>query len=458
MAAPASLQFPSPSEAALKLQYVGKNVRSLPMPAAVLDAAVIRQNCKHMLETAKVLGLGFRAHIKTHKTVQLSRLQVGEDSRDIRLLVSTVSEAEHLVPWLLGCVKDGKSVNIIYGLPVAPSQIPRLANVAHVIGSGSVTFLVDHPAQVQNLISFATASPTNWPGSISVMFKIDAGYHRAGLSPKSSLLEKLTTTASSSPTIFISGVYCHMGHSYSSSSPAEALTFLRDELTEAVSGAETVLSALPSPPSTPLIISIGATPTATATQNFFTTPEGAEVATLIASVKEAFQLEIHAGVYPVLDMQQLATAARPASIDSSPRLSTANLGLRIMAEVASVYEEREKPEALVCAGSIVLGREPCKSYSGWGVVTPWTEQGDAEEKKVYDPSGEKTGWIVGRISQEHGILTWEGPSAGIRELKVGERVMIWPNHACMAGPSFGWYCVVDGGEVVTDIWVRCRGW
>ncbi|KAG8630558.1 hypothetical protein KVT40_002177 [Elsinoe batatas] len=458
MSIPTSFSLPVPSEAALKIQYVGKNIRTLPTPAAIIDAAVVRQNCKHMLDTAKALGLGFRAHVKTHKTVQLSRLQVGEESRDIRLLCSTVSEAEHLVPWLMECVREGKVVNIIYGLPVAPSQIPRLAQVAHILGPGSVSFLVDHPAQVQNLISFATASPTSWPGPISIMFKIDAGYHRAGVAPKSNLLNKLTIAASSSPTIFISGVYCHMGHSYSSSSPTEALTFLRDEIQEAVSGAETVLSALPTPPASPLIISVGATPTATATQNLLSPPEGSEVATLIDAVKEKFQLEIHAGVYPVLDMQQLATAARPASIDASPRLTTDNLGLRIMAEVASVYEEREKPEALICAGSIVLGREPCKSYPGWGVVTPWRESGEEEEGKVYDPAGDKTGWMVGRISQEHGILTWEGSGQGVRKLTVGEKVMVWPNHACMAGPSFGWYFVVDGGEVVSDVWVRCRGW
>ncbi|TKX24533.1 hypothetical protein C1H76_3141 [Elsinoe australis] len=459
---PTSLLNPLSSEAAVRLKYVGKDVRFVPAPAAIIDAAVVRRNCKDMLDTVEALGVGFRAHVKTHKTVQLAKHQVGDRTKDIRLLCSTVSEVEHLVPWLLDSKGEGKSVNVIYGLPVAPSQIPRLADIAHALGPGSITFLVDHPTQVQNLISFATASSTNWPGSISIMIKIDAGYHRAGLAPKSALLTKLTTTAASSPTIFVSGVYCHMGHSYSSSSTAEALSFLHTELSEAVSGAETVLSSLPSPPSSPLIISIGATPTATATQNLLSSSEGAEVAALISHVKEAFQLEIHAGVYPVLDMQQLATAARPSTIDATPRLSTENIGLRIMAEVASVYEEREKPEALIAAGSIVLGREPCKSYDGWGVVTPWREDGDeGNSGKVFDPVGDKTGWMVGRISQEHGILTWEGPSEGHRALRIGEKVMIWPNHACMAGPSFGWYFVVDSevsGEIVSDIWVRCRGW
>jgi hypothetical protein len=33
----------------------------------VLDAAVVRRNCKLMLDTARELGVGFRAHVKTHK-------------------------------------------------------------------------------------------------------------------------------------------------------------------------------------------------------------------------------------------------------------------------------------------------------------------------------------------------------------------------------------------------------
>ena len=139
-------------------------------------------------------------------------------------------------------------------------------------------------------------------------------------------------------------------------------------------------------------------------------------------------------------------------------LSFADLGLRALVEVVSVYNERAQPEAMIAAGSIALGREPCKSYPGWGVVTSWPEN----DGKVYDPEGEKKGWIVGRISQEHGVLSWEGPVEEVRRLEVGQKLMVWPNHACMCGPSFGWYLVVDSeqgdGETVVDVWTRWRGW
>ncbi|KAF2155370.1 hypothetical protein K461DRAFT_222633 [Myriangium duriaei CBS 260.36] len=458
----ASLQYPAPSAAGLKLNYLGQHVSSLPTPAAIIDAAVVRRNCAFMHDAVRSLDVGFRAHVKTHKTVELAQLQVGRDTKDIRLLVSTVAEAEHLVPWLVERRTQGAKVNIIYGLPVAPSTVPRLAQVAHLLGPGSVTLLVDHPQQVVHVQEFVRSNKNAWPGPVSVVVKIDAGYHRAGIKPGSDVLSKIASAAADQTLVSIAGVYAHMGHSYSSSSPTEALNFLKGELSEALAGAEALQSHLSEPPKQGMIISIGATPTATATQTLLASDEGGEVAKLIASIKQRFQLEIHAGVYPVLDMQQLATAARPATIDKQSRLKTENIAIRIMVEVASLYDERDKPEALICAGSIVLGREPCKSYPGWGVLTPWSQHAGEEQSRIYDPTSDKTGWIVGRISQEHGILTWEGPPVGVRQLEIGQKVMVWPNHACMAGPSFGWYFVVDSDsddkDIVRDVWIRCRGW
>lgn len=66
---PAPSQHPTPSLAALQLQYIGKNISEVAAPAAIVDAAVVRRNCKLMLETASELGLGFRAHVKTHKVI-----------------------------------------------------------------------------------------------------------------------------------------------------------------------------------------------------------------------------------------------------------------------------------------------------------------------------------------------------------------------------------------------------
>jgi D-serine deaminase-like pyridoxal phosphate-dependent protein len=71
---------------------------------------------------------------------------------------------------------------------------------------------------------------------------------------------------------------------------------------------------------------------------------------------------------------------------------------------------------------------------------------------------EHVGWTVGRVTQEHGILAWNGKAGEEERLEVGQKVRIWPNHACIAGVGFGWYLVVDGGDEIVDVWPRWRGW
>lgn len=58
---------PVPATSALKLQFVGQRIDDVQAPAALVDAAVVKRNCKLMLETVEKLGVEFRAHVKTHK-------------------------------------------------------------------------------------------------------------------------------------------------------------------------------------------------------------------------------------------------------------------------------------------------------------------------------------------------------------------------------------------------------
>lgn len=74
MSTPSSFLYPSPSPSALQLHYIGKSLSEIQPPAAILDLAVIRRNCQHMLETTKKLQVGFRAHVKTHKVFYLPYL------------------------------------------------------------------------------------------------------------------------------------------------------------------------------------------------------------------------------------------------------------------------------------------------------------------------------------------------------------------------------------------------
>ena len=51
----------------VKAPYLGKTLHDVSTPSAVLDLAKLEVNCQRMLEATHRLGLGWRAHIKTHK-------------------------------------------------------------------------------------------------------------------------------------------------------------------------------------------------------------------------------------------------------------------------------------------------------------------------------------------------------------------------------------------------------
>lgn len=84
-------------------------------------------------------------------------------------------------------------------------------------------------------------------------------------------------------------------------------------------------------------------------------------------------LEVHAGGYAMMDLQQLAVS-QGLSTPASNLTSWDDLALTILAEKRSVYtgpgEDGKSPDVLVNAGALALGKEKCDGYSGWSMVTP----------------------------------------------------------------------------------------
>jgi hypothetical protein len=59
--------IPLPSKASLVQQYVGKSLKDIPLPAAVLDIAAVKRNCKGMLDAMNELGWPLRVAVGNHK-------------------------------------------------------------------------------------------------------------------------------------------------------------------------------------------------------------------------------------------------------------------------------------------------------------------------------------------------------------------------------------------------------
>ncbi|EAQ93139.1 hypothetical protein CHGG_01374 [Chaetomium globosum CBS 148.51] len=412
----------------LRAKFLGKTLNEVPTPSVILDLAKVEVNCERMLEATERLGLLWRAHIKSHK--------------------------------------------VLFSFPLFPSALPRLATFTHVLGPGTLSLMIDHPSQLTTL----TAHPLPHPPQI--FLKIDTSYGRAGVPPHTPACSALIAAALEAErrgVCSLLGIYSHAGHSYAAREGVEdVLGYLADEFRGLAGVAREIVAvrggaAGAGGEKKRLVLSVGATPTATVVQQegvFSSSSGGGEVGRLVGELKgEGFALEVHAGVYPTLDMQQLATHARDASL-----MTADDIAISVLAEVASLYPGRGAngtTEALINAGTLALGREPVadkgkvpgEAYAGWGFIMPWGLDNPVpgpDFPRVHD------GWRVGRISQEHGILTWQGNGDEV-PLQYGQRVRVWPNHSCIAGSGFDWYLIVDSrnkgreSEVV-DVWPRWHGW
>ncbi|KAL4793098.1 fungal-specific transcription factor domain-containing protein [Aspergillus venezuelensis] len=194
------------------------------------------------------------------------------------------------------------------------------------------------------------------PQSWSVFIKVDVGSSRAGLPSDSDALPSLIKRVESSSSTTLYGFYCHAGHSYGCRDKQSAEAILHDELNGVCRAAELV-----SRDRGPLVLAIGATPTAHS------------IKAIKATLPEKCTLELHAGNFPANDLQQVSTGL----VDRSQQ------AVRVLADICSVYPDRN--EALANAGVIALSRET-SAVPGFGEVVGYP------------------GWIVVRLSQEHGII------------------------------------------------------
>ncbi|KAJ7484688.1 putative serine dehydratase domain-containing protein [Mycena latifolia] len=364
-----------PQKAALVSEFVGASLESLRTPAIVIDRSLFQNNCLRMLQNATEWGATLRSHLKTHKTVEGTRLQLVEgEYKTHAVVVSTLMEAWEVVQG--GLVKDGTVKDILYGLPVAINKVADLT-------APVVRLMVDNPDQIRFIEEFekARASPRKWS-----VFR----------------LRPFLKSLFDSPAIYVYGFYIHAGNAYASTSASDAESFLSSEV------------------HAPFVLSVGSTPTAHAA----TAESRAALSTLLHG-----KLELHAGNYPMLDLQQQHT-----SLVSADRIAQ-----KVLASVISYYPARGADgadEAMCDAGCIAMSKDTGPS-GGFGDV-------------VGRP------WKLTRMSQEHGILT---PTAAGATLQLGEMVEIVGQHACLIAAAYPWYYVVEnGGRTVVDVWVPWKGW
>jgi D-serine deaminase-like pyridoxal phosphate-dependent protein len=167
-------------------------------PAFLVDRATVARNCESMRDKARASGVAFRPHVKTHKTVEIGRMQHGGFPGPIT--VSTLAEAEAFAA-------DGAR-DITYAVPIAPEKLHRVASLAARMERLNV--LVDSERALHAIEEFAEAHRVTF----DVFLKVDCGYHRAGVDPGSPDSVRLALALARSEAIRFQGLLTHAGHSY----------------------------------------------------------------------------------------------------------------------------------------------------------------------------------------------------------------------------------------------------
>jgi D-serine deaminase-like pyridoxal phosphate-dependent protein len=214
---------------------------ALNTPALVLDRDALERNISAMAAFARRGGLALRPHAKTHKCVEIARLQL--EAGAVGLCCAKLGEAE-----VLG---EGGINSILVTSPVVtPQAIERLIALHERIADVSV--VADNPDNVAALASFASASQR----PLQVLVDIDPGIRRTGV-PSPDAAVALARQIANSSTLRFAGVQFYCGVQQHISSFADR----RAAIEERTQYLRTVLEALQREGLAPGVVSGGGTGT-----------------------------------------------------------------------------------------------------------------------------------------------------------------------------------------------------
>jgi D-serine deaminase-like pyridoxal phosphate-dependent protein len=372
------------------------DLHNIKTPSLVLDAERVRRNAERMSERIAKLGASLRPHVKTHKCVEVARIQTSGHAGGIT--VSTLAEAR---AFAAHGFKD-----ITYAVPIEPGKFDEAIELSKLCERFAL--ITDDLSIPANLDEAARRRGL----TLDLFLKVDCGYHRCGVEPGQPEALEIPRRIDAATHLRFAGVLTHAGHSYHARTREELLAIARHErdlMTEFAARLRSDGVAVPT-------VSVGSTPTATHYEHL----EGVD--------------EARPGNYIFFDAFQ-ATLGSCAFADCA---------LTVLAAV--VHRDRARRKVVLDAGAIALSKD-----RGAVELDPACGYGH-----VLDLEGAETGLRVGSLSQEHGEVLVEDDRL-LNALNVGARVRVLANHSCLAAAQHTHYHVLEGSRVV-DRWEIQRGW
>jgi D-serine deaminase-like pyridoxal phosphate-dependent protein len=375
-------------------------IEALQTPCLLLDAAKFRHNLAVMRTHLERLGVGFRPHLKTAKSIDVARIAM--PTAEGPAMVSTLREAEYFA--------DGGVRDMTYGVGIVPAKLPRVSALR--ARGVDLSIILDSIEQAQAVAAHVAASGDRLP----VLIEVDADGHRSGVAPNDADLLVTIGQILVEGGAELRGVLLHAGDSYALSDP-DALAAAAENERQAAVAAATILrkAGLPSP-----VVSIGSTPTARFARD-------------LAGVTE-----VRAGVFMFGDLYQAGVGS----------VRQDDIAVSVLASV--IGHQRAKGWILVDAGWMAMSRDRSTAKQavdqGYGVVCDLAGQPYAD-------------LIMVDTNQEHGIIALRpGSAATLPDLPVGARVRILPNHSCATGAQHDRYHLLGEAGMIEAEWPRISGW
>ncbi|MCK4578614.1 MAG: alanine racemase, partial [Candidatus Marinimicrobia bacterium] len=209
-------------------------------PAALIDVDILRRNIAGMADRAAKYDVALRPHIKTHKCLEIGRLQLSAGASGIT--VASLVEA--------GIFAEAGFRDITCAVPIVPDKFSEALRLARRCNLG---LLLDDASIAEQLAQKCGAIGV----PLKVWLKVDCGHHRAGVRPDSDEAVIIARSLQEAPAVEFAGLLTHAGHSYQASSKNEVLAI-------ALSEKETMLALrekLAAEGLGRVQVSVGATPT-----------------------------------------------------------------------------------------------------------------------------------------------------------------------------------------------------
>ena len=372
------------------------DLHNIKTPSLVLDVERVRRNAQMMSERIKGLGAALRPHVKTHKCVEVARIQTEGHAGGVT--VSTLAEAR---AFAAQGFRD-----ITYAVPIEPGKFEEAIELSK---------LCEHLALITDDVSIPPLldeAARRAGVTLELFLKVDCGYHRVGVEPERPEALEIPRRITAAANLRFAGILTHAGHSYHARSQAELLSIARrerDVMTEFAARLRSDGVEVP-------VVSVGSTPTATHYDHL----EGVD--------------EARPGNYIFFDAFQ-ATLGSCGFEDCA---------LTVLAAV--VHRDRARRKVVIDAGAIALSKDrgPVEFDAACGYG------------RVLDLEGNDTGLRVGALSQEHGEVPVDDERL-LDALPVGARVRILANHSCLSAAQHTHYHVLEGSREV-ERWEIQRGW